>query len=150
MARAGDDASGPIRYEVDLGKPFTTYRLTEADAAWKTSLVKKLRYAGEVVTFQRTTLPLLVDGVLVEGAVYQALERPEFFYVVPGDALLRIGTPLPLSPGVGGFSMHAPRSRNFIACLNLSPNGPWGVPFLSSTPVQRGPVAWGGDESNRF
>jgi hypothetical protein len=36
--RAGDDASGPIKYSVDLGRPFPTYAMSEKDKAWSRSL----------------------------------------------------------------------------------------------------------------
>jgi hypothetical protein len=77
----------------------------------------------------------------VQGAVYQAVEKPDVFYVANGDAMLKLGTTWPYNPGVGGFSMHAPKSRNFIVCFNFD-NG--GVPFLSSSPVRKGIVTWKG------
>src|SRR5262245_3584942 len=146
-AVAGDDASGPIQYSLDLGKPFTTYQLSDADRAWSASLVRNLHYTGAVVHFVQTSIPLIVDGVEKQGAVYQALERPEFFYAVPSDAMLRLDTSWAFDPGVGGFSMHAPGSRHFISCLNLPPGG---VPFLTSTPVKKGPVSWKGHDFTRF
>ena len=82
----------------------------------------------------------------MQGAVYRATERPDYFYVVNGDAILRLDTRWAYNPGVGGFSMHAPKSRNFIVCLNLD----GGVPFLSSSPVQKGKVTWRGHDWNRF
>ncbi len=147
LALAGDDASGPIQYSVDLGQPFAIYQLTEADRTWVRSLTRNLRYSGRVVHFVRSSLPLIVNGRPVEGAVYQAIEHPEYFYVAPGDAMLKLDTQWAFSPGVGGFSMHAPRSRHFIACLNLPPGG---IPFLSSGPVTRGRVSWGGHDYKRF
>ncbi len=77
----------------------------------------------------------------------ESTELPEFFYVVNSDAILKLNTKWAYSPGVGGFSMHAPKSRRFIVCLNLG----GGVPFLSSSPVKKGVVTWNGhDDSNRF
>ena len=146
FAAAGDDASGPIRYKTDLALPFTAYVMSDGDSAWSASLVDKLKYTGPVVHFVRTSLVLQVDGNTVEGAVYDAIEKPEYFYVVNGDAMLKLGTQWADNPGVGGFSMHAPESRNFIVCLNLD----GGVPFLSSSPVQKGPVTWKGHDWNRF
>jgi hypothetical protein len=145
-AYAGDDASGPIRYSVDLSQPFTTYSLTKKDKLWSDSLVTKLNYKGPVVHFVRTSLLFRAGDATVEGAVYQAVERPEFFYVVNSDAILKLNTKWAYNPGVGGFSMHAPKSRRFIVCLNL--NG--GVPFLSSSPVKKGVVTWNGHDWNRF
>ncbi len=89
----------------------------------------------------RTSLPLDVDGKTVEGAIYQAVEEPGYFYVAEGDAMLRLGTPWPYSPRVGGLSMHAPKSRNFIVCLRFQRGG---VPFRSSASVIRGVVRWKG------
>lgn len=143
---AGDDASGPIHYSVDLSRPFTSYVMSARDNEWSSSLVEKLKYTGDVVHFVRTSLPLRVDQSTVEGAVYQAVEKPNYFYVVNGDAVLKLGTKWAYNPGVGGFSMHAPKSRDFIVCLNLD----GGVPFLSSSPVQKGTVTWGGHDWNRF
>jgi hypothetical protein len=144
---AGDDASGPIRYAVDLAAPFTTYKLTAADHEWSDSLVANLNYSGNVVHFVRTNLELNVNNRVESGAVYQALEMPDCFYVVPGDAMLKIGSRCPGSPGVGGFSMHAPKARNFIVCLNCNCGG---VPFLSGSKVARAQVTWGGHGWSRF
>ena len=146
-AFSGDDASGPIRYRVDLGQAFTTHQLSAADRAWAAEIARRLNYTGTIVHFVRTSIPLQVDNEVVEGAVYQAVEHPTFFYVVPGDAMLALGTTWPYSPGVGGFSMHAPKSLEFIACLNFVTGG---VPFLSSTPVVKGTVSWGGNADKRF
>ncbi len=120
LAVAGDDASGPIPYKADLGQSFTVYAMSESDNAWSASLVDRLKYTGTVVHFVRTSLPLQVNGKTVKGAIYQAIEKPDYFYVVNGDAMLQLDTKWAYSPAVGGFSMHAPKSRNFIVCLNLS------------------------------
>jgi len=144
---AGDDASGPIQYSADLSQPFTTYVMSEKDKQWSQSLVTKLEYAGSVVHFVRTSLPLTIGNSTAGSAIYQAVERPDFFYVVKGDAMLGLGKQWPYSPGVGGFSMHAKRARNFLVCLNFQEGG---VPFLSSSPVQKGKVAWKGNAWSRF
>jgi hypothetical protein len=146
-AVAGDDASGPVRYELDLSAPFTIDRLSAADRDWARTLAKRLKYKGRIVLFVRTSLPVAVDGQTVDGEVYRAVEEPEFFYVARGDAMLRIGSRFPFSPGSGGFSAHAPKSRRFVACFNFERDG---VPFLSSSPVRMGKVTWGGDETKRF
>lgn len=146
LATAGDDASGPIHYSTDLSRSFTTYAMSEQDNKWSASLREKLKYSGPVVHFVRTTLPLQVDKKTVQGAVYQGVEKTDYFYIVNGDAMLKLGTTWAYSPGVGGFSVHAPKSRNFIVCLNLD----GGVPFLSSSPVQKGKVTWRGYDYNRF
>lgn len=144
---AGDDASGPIHYAVDLGKPFTVYLLTKQDRVWGQALAGKLKYKGKIIHLVRTSLPLSMDGKTVEGVIYQAVELPDYFYIVQGDAMLKIGTPWPFNPGVGGFSLYAPRSRNFIICLDFQKGG---VPFLSSSPVIKGEVIWKGNDHNRL
>jgi hypothetical protein len=146
LAFASDDASGPIPYSIDLSQRFSTYVMSQRDREWSASLVAKFNYAGSVVHFVRTNIPLTVDKKTVEGAVYAGVEKPQYFYVVNSDAMLILGNKWVLSPGSGGFSMHAPKSRDFIVCLNLD----GGVPFLSSSPVQKGKVAWRGHDWNRF
>jgi len=121
--------------------------MSEKDKQWSRSLVTKLEYTGSVVHFVRTSLPLTIGNSVVEGAIYQAVERPDFFYVIKGDAMLRLGKPWPYSPGVGGFSLHAKKARNFLVGLNFQEGG---VPFLSSSPVQKGKVAWKGNDWSRF
>jgi hypothetical protein len=142
-AHAGDDASGPTPYLLDLSQPFTTYSMTAQDRSWSASLAARLLYKGSVVHFLQTSLPLRVDDKIIEGAVYQAVEKPEVFYVVRGDAMLKVGTRWAYNPGVGGFSMHAPKSRKFIVCFHFVGGG---VPFLSSSPVRRGVVTWKGHD----
>jgi hypothetical protein len=145
-AHCGDDASGHIRYSVDLSQSFSAYVMSEHDREWSRSLVKALKYTGPVVHFVRTSLPLTADDQLIQGAIYRAIEKPEYFYVVNGDAMLRLGSRWPYSPGVGGFSMHAPKSKRFIVCLNLD----GGVPFLSGSPVEKHRVEWKGHDYDRF
>jgi len=143
---AGDDASGSISYSVDLSQTFTTYSMSERDQQWSISLARRLHYRGSTVHFVRTSLPLRMDDATIQGSVYQAVERPNYFYIVKGDAMLKIGARWAYNPGVGGFSIYAPRSRGFIVCFNLG----GGVPFLSSSPVQRGQVQWKGHDWNRL
>jgi len=145
-AFAGDDASGPVHYRADFSKPFTTYVMSENDKQWSRSLIRNLKYTGNVVHFVKTSLTLEVDGSKIEHAIYQAVEKPDLFYVINGDAMLQMGTRWPFNPGVAGFSMHAPKSRDFIVSVYLSS----GVPFLSSSPVQKGPVDWKGQDWTRF
>ena len=71
--------------------------------------VKRFSSTGLVVHFLRTSLPLNVDHKSVKGAVYQAVEKPEYFCVAKGDAMLKLDAKWAYSPGVGGFSMHAPK-----------------------------------------
>lgn len=146
LATAGDDASGPIRYGTDLSLPFTVYAMSDQDREWSQSLRSHLGHAQSTVHFVRTSLPLKVDKKTVTGAIYQAIEKPDYFYVVNGDAILKLDTRWAYNPGVGGFSMHAAKSRNFIVCLNLG----GGVPFLSSSRVRKGVVTWKGHDWDRF
>jgi len=88
-----------------------------------------------------------VDKATEEGQVYQALENPRIFYVAKSDAILALGATHPYNPAVRGFSMHAPRSRHFIVALNFFAIG---VPFESSTPVEKGRVTWMGKIVNRL
>ena len=142
--RAGDDASGPISYSTDLSTPFTVYRMSERDRAWSRSLVANLKYQGPAIHFVRTSLPLLSGDKLIGGAIYQAIEETNVFYIVASDAVLRIGARSPYSVG---SSFHAPRSRNFIVYLGDAKGG---IPFLSSTPVISGKVMWNGNDRNRL
>jgi len=144
---AGDDSSGPIKYSLDLGASFTTYKLTDSDRAWGKRLAEKFKYKGKVSYFVRTSLPLNVDGKKIEGVVYQRVDEPSCFYVVPGDYVMKIESPWPASPGVGGFTLNAPKSMNFLTCMNCHCGG---VPALSSTPIDKRPVSWGGHDFKRF
>jgi hypothetical protein len=115
--------------------------MTTQDRIWSASLATRLIYKGTAVHFVRTSLPLQMGEKTVQGSVYQALEKPDVFYVVNSDAMLKVGTTWAYNPGVGGFSVHAPKSRNFIVCLHFADGG---VPFLSSSPVRKGVVTWNG------
>jgi hypothetical protein len=139
---AGDDASGPTPYRVDLSQRFTAYSMNSEDKSWSASLVTRLAYEGPVIHFVRTSLPLKIGGKTIQGTVYQSVEKPDVFYILDGDVILKLDTRWAYNPGVGGFSMHAPKSRNFIVCLNFD----GGVPFLSSSPVHEGVVTWNGHE----
>jgi hypothetical protein len=143
IAFAGDDASGPVPFRVDLSQHFTAYSMTTQDELWSASLATRFLYKGRAVHFVRTSIPLNMGDKTIQGAVYQALEKPEVFYVVNSDAMLKLGTKWAYNPGVGGFSMHAPKSRNFIVCFNFVEGG---VPFLSSSPVRKGIVGWKGHD----
>ncbi len=147
QAHAGDDASGAIPYSVDLSQKFSIYSMTPKDNLWSASLLKRLRFTGKAVHFVRTSLPLNVEGHVLNGAVYQAVEKPNFFYVAKSDTILALNARWAYSPGVGGFSMHAPKSLNFIVCLYLETGG---VPVLTSSRVQSGIVTWKGHDRNRL
>jgi hypothetical protein len=142
-AYAGDDATGPVPFRVDLSQPFTTYTMTTQDQLWSSSLAARFMYKGPAMHFVRTSLPLNMGDKSIRGAVYQAVERPDVFYVVNSDAMLKLDTAWAYNPGVGGFSMHAPKSRHFIVCFHFVEGG---VPFLSSSPVRKGVVTWKGHD----
>lgn len=110
-AHGGDDASGPISFQVDLSQHFTTYSLTAQDKLWSASLAARFLYKGAAVHFVRTSLLLKIGGKTVQGAVYQAIERPDVFYAVNGDVMLKLDTQWAYNPGVGGFSMGNPSQR---------------------------------------
>ncbi|MGB0038322.1 MAG: hypothetical protein WBQ00_05435 [Terriglobales bacterium] len=143
LAYAGDDASGNVPFRLDLSQPFTTYAMTVQDKLWSTTLAARFVYEGSVLHFVRTSLPLEMGDKTIEGAVYQAVEKPDVFYVTSGDAMLKLGSRWAYNPGVGGFSMHAPKSRNFIVCFHFVSGG---VPFLSSSQVIKGLVTWNGHD----
>ncbi len=143
---AGDYFPGTVQYSVDLSRPFTTYAMSEKDKAWSQSLVKNLQYRGRVIHFVRTSLPLEADNSTIQGVVYQAMERPGLFYVLRSDAMLELNHEWPYNPGVGGFSLHAPKSRNSLVALHCC-NG--GVPFLGSH-VIKGKVTWKGGNNSQL
>jgi hypothetical protein len=113
------------------------------DKLWSASLAARFAYKGQAVHFVRTSLPLNVGEKTLQGVIYQDVEKSDVFYVVNGDAMLKLGTKWAYTPGVGGFSMHAPKSRNFIVCFHFVDGG---VPFLSSSPVRKGIVTWKGHD----
>src|ERR1700723_2789326 len=78
----GDDDSGPVQYSTDLSQGFTTYTMSQSDKEWSESLVARLRYSGPLTHFVRTSLPLKVDKRIVQEAIYQSSEHPDYFYVV--------------------------------------------------------------------
>lgn len=126
-AYSGDDASGRTPCSVDLSRPFTAYSMTTGDRLWSEALAKRLRYAGRVVHLVRTSLPVEGWQYLPRGRCLPSGRKAR---VLNTDAMLKIGSQWAYSPGVGGFSMQAPKSRNFIVCLNFVGGG---VPFLSSS-----------------
>jgi len=152
-ASAGDYASGPISYAVDVSEPYSKYSITDKDIKWSNSLAKNLKYKGKVIHFERTSLLLFKNGSSIKGSVYHAKEAPNYFYVVNGDAMLKIGNKVPYSPGAGGFSMHAKKTRDFIVCLSCLTGG---VPFLkwysflSWSKIGEGEVSWNSSDFTRF
>jgi hypothetical protein len=144
---AGDDASGPTKFRVDLGQSFTMYEITDADRQWALRLADKFKYTAKITYFTQTSLSLEVDGNPVSGAVYRQTDDPACFYVLPSDSMLKLGAKWASSQGVGGFSLHSPRSKRFLVALNSLCGG---VPHLSSTPVQKGKVSWSGRAVQRL
>jgi hypothetical protein len=142
-AIAGDYAGGKSLYSVDLSEKFTTYEMNKKDKKWVSSLVKNLKYRGKIVHFVRTSLLLKVENSVVQNSVYQAIEKLDYFYVLYGDAMMKIGTEATYSPRVGGFSTHMQKSKDFIVCLNFQRGG---VRFVDSSKVTKGLVSWKGWE----
>lgn len=125
ISLAGDFAYGKVKYGSDFGAIFTTYSISEADNEWINSLVSNFNYKGKVVRFVKTNLVLNKSGEKIIGEIYQSIKNPDRFYVVKGDVMLNLKEGRISSPGTGGFSVHAPKSMNFIACLNCE----MGVPY---------------------
>ncbi len=147
LSYAGDDASGPVKYSADFFDDYDRYKMNKKDKNWSSSLVQNLRYKGKVVHFVRTSIPLLVDGQKVLGQIYKAVEEKSTFYIINCDAMLITNAPWLYNPGVGGFSMHTPKSKDFIVSLNFQKGG---VPFLSSIILKNGKVKWKGHKWRRF
>jgi hypothetical protein len=117
-ALAGDYFDGPNRYEIDLSQAFTQYAMTDSDRRWATSLLQNLHQTDRITYLTRTTLPLWCDGKRFDGAIYRSVGKyNDRFYIVDGDAVLITSDNSIISPGCGGFSAHAPKSRNFIVAL---------------------------------
>jgi hypothetical protein len=146
---AGDDASGNISRSMDLSKPFSKYELQVKDKNWSTSLVKNVNYDGKVkvLHFTKTSIQVNSAEKIINGRVYQCVEKPEVFYVAEGDLMFEIGGSYPHSPGVNGFSMHWPESKNFIVCLNCRGGG---VPAYKSTKIIIGKIKWQGTRYSRL
>jgi hypothetical protein len=140
LLRAGDDASGPIAYGANIGGHFRSYELSDKDRSWADELARRLNYDGKIGFFVRTDISLKVDGLKQLGSVYRRVDSPGVFYVVPGDSMLKIGQPHPFNPGVGGFDLFAPPSKNFFICFSCAAEE--GVPVLNSSPVVAGEVTW--------
>jgi hypothetical protein len=145
-ALAGDGADGPNRYEADFTREPQSYQMTKADARWTASLLNHLKEKTKPAFFTRTDLVLHRDGTAVEGQVYRCVSKPEIYYFAEGDTMLNLTRGLIYSPGVGGFSMHAPQSRAFIACLNLESGG---VPVVRHSPITREPLWWFGNQRSK-
>ncbi len=140
---AGDGADGPNRYEGDFTNEPKQYQVTKDDERWTASLLRNLKEKGKVTYFTRTDLVIRRDGVQVEGAVYRCVSKPSVYYISEGDVMLDLTRGRIYSPGVGGFSMHSPKSRNLVVCLNFQSGG---VPVVRHSPVARERVWWFGNQ----
>src|SRR5258708_3808939 len=123
---------GPNRYEGDFTNEPKQYQMTREDEKWTASLLRNLKEKGRATYFTRTDLVLRKEGSVVEGVVYRCVSKPNYYYISEGDVMLDLDRDGIYSPGVGGFSMHSPKSRNFIACLNFQPGG---VGFVRHSPI---------------
>jgi hypothetical protein len=115
---AGPPIEGSIPYVLDTGQPFVCRPLDEKHAAWKERILPKLGFYNRVYTFAPTDLPVLKNGRPLTGSVYQCVERPEFFYVADSDTGIDFKTNYIFRFGGGGGSLHAPKDRSVIICLN--------------------------------
>lgn len=95
---------------------------------------------GHITYLTRTDLPLWRDGVRVEGAVYRPVDKlKDWYYVADGDAIIIASEHAIISPRCGGFSMHAPKTRNFIVALYFETPC---VPVLRHSDIRRGKIWW--------
>jgi hypothetical protein len=136
---AGDAADGPNRYEADFAHGLTPYQMSKADQQWVVSLLRNLKEPSKAIYFTRTDLLLRKDGTDVQGLIYRRIDQPQYFYIAEGDVMLDLKNGWIYNPGVGGFSMHSPKPRNFIVCLNFQKGG---VPFIRHSQIKQGNVWW--------
>lgn len=135
----GDEIGGTNRYEANFSHEHEQYKMSKDDERWAASLLQKLKPHGKVVYFTRTDLPVQKDGVEVRGLVYRRVDQTQYYYIAEGDVMLNLKDALIYNPGVGGFSMHSPKSRNFVVCLNFQRGG---VPFVRHSEVGKSNVWW--------
>lgn len=138
QALAGDFSDGPNRYELDLAAGSHQYTMTAADHRWAESLLRNLHQKGHVTYLTRTDIPFVRDGERVNGGVYCPVGKFTGRYYVPeGDAVILVPEKAVISQGCGGFSIHAPKSRNFIVALYFETPC---VPILRHGEIQRGKI----------
>jgi hypothetical protein len=70
----------------------------------------------EVSYFVRTDLPLFKDGSKVSDAIYQRIDKPQFYYIADEDIMFNVERQFMIGCGAGGFSIRSPKLRNFILC----------------------------------
>ena len=143
---AGDFADGPIRYEVDFAKEHSQYKITKGDKRWVDSLLRNLNERSKATIFVRTDLSLVKDGVEIRGLIYQRVDEPRYCYVADGDVMLDLKNGSISSPGVGGFSMHSPKSRDFIVCLHFQSGG---VPILRHSVINFSNTWWNSSDTTK-
>lgn len=139
-AMAGDFSDGPNRYEINLAPPFHQYAMSPSDHHWAESLLRNLHQRGHVTYLTRTDIPLWRDSVRIDGAVYHPISSPsDWYYIADSDTILILSDHAIISPGCGGFSLHAPKSRSFIVAQYFT--SPC-VPVLRHSDIDRGKVWW--------
>jgi hypothetical protein len=67
------------------------------------------------------------------------MDKPQYYYIAEGDIMLDLNKKYAYNPGVGGFEMYSPKSRNFIVCINFQPGG---VPVARHSEIGRDKVWW--------
>ncbi|MEO5720520.1 MAG: hypothetical protein ABIR71_03490 [Chthoniobacterales bacterium] len=117
-ASAGPPIDGSISYVLRIDQPFMRQSLGQKQDVWKRAVLPKLGFHNRVYTFAPTDLPILKNGRRITGSVYQCLERPEFFYVADSDTGIDFKTDYIFKFGGGGGSLHAPRDRSVVICVN--------------------------------
>jgi hypothetical protein len=118
IATAGPPIEGSISYVLRIEQQFTRKPLGQKQDGWKRAVLPKLGFYNRVFTFAPTDLPILKDGRRITGSVYQCVERPEFFYVADSDTGIDFKTRYIFKFGGGGGSLHAPKDRSVVICLN--------------------------------
>ena len=138
-SNAGDGIGGTNRYKTDFSQEHALYKTTKDDERWTASLLRKFKTTNKAVYFVRTDLALTKDGKELRGLVYRRVDQPSYYYVSEGDVMFDLKERFIYNPGVGGFSMHSPKSRDFIVCLNFQKSG---VPFLRHSEIMKSNVWW--------
>lgn len=138
-SHAGDGIGGTNRYAADFSRGHESYKMGKDDERWAASFLRNLKATGKAIYFTRTDLPVQKDGVVVRGLVYRRVDQPKYYYITEGDVMLNLKEDFIYNPGVGGFSMHSPKSRNFIVCLNFQQGG---VPFVRHSEIGTSNVWW--------
>jgi hypothetical protein len=134
--RAGDIYDGPNRSEVAFSVEARLYLMTSADKHWAESFLRNANgEKREVSYFVRTDLPLFKDGSKVSDAIYQRIDKPQFYYIADEDIMFNVERQFMIGCGADGFSIHSPKLRNFILCsYPYSPE----VPIGRHSDVRRG------------